>query len=355
MKKLYQDTSFYLVAFILSYFIYVYPYEILNEFLFNERPNRRSSLLTSLFISVLIIFYFRTKNTFLPLKFFIYEGMGIGFISFIIVNFFLIISFFLLIDKYFLGILSLILISIFLLIGFIYGHKIFLKEINISSNKVNKNYKFIFISDIHLGSNSIKHFHKILNKIKKIEYNFILIGGDLIDSSSFDIDKLLILKDIKKPIYFVTGNHEYYLENYLEKLMHLSKLGIKILDNKNIIIDELNIIGISDNQSPSQQSNNYINLIIKTKYNLLLVHKPSIWDNIKDKVDLMLSGHCHNGQIIPFNIFVKLQFKFIYGLYISKNSKLYVTSGSGCWGPRLRVGSKNEIIYIKLKPNSKLL
>ena len=94
MKKLYQDTSFYLVIFIISYFIYVYPFETLNEFLFNEKPNRRSSLLLSLFISVLVIFYFRSKNTFLPLKIFIYEGMGIGFISFVITNIFLIISFF---------------------------------------------------------------------------------------------------------------------------------------------------------------------------------------------------------------------------------------------------------------------
>ena len=46
----------------------------------------------------------------------------------------------------------------------------------------------------------------------------------------------------------------------------------------------------------------------------------------EDKVDLMLSGHCHNGQIIPFNLFVKLQFKYIYGFYTYNNSNLYISS-----------------------------
>ena len=63
----------------------------------------------------------------------------------------------------------------------------------------------------------------------------------------------------------------------------------------------------------------------------------------------MLSGHTHNGQIFPFNFIVKLKFKYIYGLYKNNFSKLYVSSGSGCWGPRLRLGSSNEIVNIRLK------
>ena len=62
----------------------------------------------------------------------------------------------------------------------------------------------------------------------------------------------------------------------------------------------------------------------------------------------MLSGHTHNGQIFPFNFLVKLKFKFIYGIYEYKKSKLYVSSGAGCWGPKLRIGSSNEIVNIHL-------
>ena len=87
----------------------------------------------------------------------------------------------------------------------------------ISSKKIHNKSEFIFISDVHLGTNSISHLKKILKKCKNLKYNFILIGGDLIDSSAFDLSNLSVLNQINKPIYFVTGNHEYYLKNYHEK------------------------------------------------------------------------------------------------------------------------------------------
>ena len=160
------------------------------------------------------------------------------------------------------------------------------------------------------------------------------------------------MNQISKPIYFVTGNHEYYLKDYNKKLTLLSKFGINILNNANTNIDTINIIGVDDKQTSKDQLDASIKLISKQYYNLLLIHKPSIWNEIKGDVDLMLSGHCHNGQIIPFNLMVKLQFKYIYGLYSFNGSNLYVSSGSGCWGPRLRVGTNNEIVAIELNPNS---
>ena len=349
MKKLYQDSTFYLVIFIISYFIYIYPLEILNNFLFNEIPNRRTSFLYSLIISILVVFYFRSKNTFVPLKFFIYEGMGVGFISFCIINISLIINYFNIIDEKKLGIISLFLILIISLYGFLFGRLIFTKKIKIISNKIQIKSQFIFISDVHLGTNSILHLQKILNKIKKLQYDFILIGGDLIDSSSFNLSSLSILNEqISKPIYFVTGNHEYYIENYQQKLKELKNFGITLLNNSNTIIENINLIGIDDKQSSKDQLINYSKLHVKNKYNLILVHKPSIWKDVNDKTDLMLSGHCHNGQIMPFNLLVKLQFRFIYGLYKNNNSNLYISSGAACWGPRIRVGTFNQIVHLEL-------
>ena len=85
-------------------------------------------------------------------------------------------------------------------------------------------------------------------------------------------------------------------------------------------------------------------------FNLVLVHKPSVWSLITNKVDLVLSGHTHNGQIFPFNLLVKLKFKFCYGIYKKYESILYVSSGLGCWGPKMRLGSSNEILEINLVP-----
>ena len=138
MKKIYQDSTFYLVIFIISYFIYVYPFEILNSFLFKEKFSRSSSLYLTLIIGALIILYFRTKITFYPIKIFIYEGMGIGFISFWIVNISLIISFLFDIEPQIIGYTSFFIIIVLTIYSLINARYINIKNINLSSKKIKK-------------------------------------------------------------------------------------------------------------------------------------------------------------------------------------------------------------------------
>ena len=196
-----------------------------------------------------------------------------------------------------------------------------------------------------------KHLEKILLKIKDLEFDFLLIGGDFIDSSSFDLNDLDILKNLKKPIFFISGNHEYYIKDYEKKLKKLKNYDISFLDNESFQLKKINLIGISDNLTLQNQKNTANKLIQKNLFNLILVHKPNLWNHIYEKTDLMLSGHTHNGQIFPFNFFVRLQYKYIYGLYKQSKSILYVSSGSGCWGPNMRLGTKNEIVDIVIAKN----
>ena len=351
MKKIIQNTLFYIVVFCVTYFIYVYPFEILNELLFNEVNNRRVSFYYTIIISILIIFYFRSFESLKPLRFFIFEGMGIGFISFWVVTFFYILSFFMTNYSYLFGLLSLFVILILTLISFYYGSKIFTKELNINSNKLQKKHSFIYISDIHLGSNNKKHLIKIISKIKNFEFDFVLIGGDLIDSSKADLNSLTLFKHLDCPIYFVTGNHEYYIKNSNDFIRNLNQYNIQHISNNSKFFDDINLIGIDDNLSNDKQIEIVNNNVKKESFNLLLVHKPSIWLNIRNNIDLMLSGHTHNGQIFPFNYIVRLQFKFKYNLYNYNNANLYVSSGSGPWGPKMRLGTFNEVILFNLSPN----
>jgi len=355
MKKLYQNILFYLVVFCVTYFIYIYPFEILNELIFNEKANRRTSFYYTIIISILIIFYFRSYTSLKPLRIFIYEGMGIGFIGFWVVTIAIIINEIFFINSYYLGLLCLFVILTLSLISFFFGSKIYVKNIHIKSNKITSNVSFVFLSDIHLGSNSIKHLKKIILVIKNKNYDFILLGGDLIDSSSFDLSSLKIIKEnISCPIYFVTGNHEYYIKNSNSKIKEINNIGIKHLSNNNLEINDINLIGIDDNLDKNKQIEIVKNKYLRDKFNLTLIHKPSIWDKIYKESDLMLAGHTHNGQIFPFNFFVKLQFKYKYGLYSLNNSKLYVSSGVGTWGPKMRLGTKNEILYFNLIPSKNL-
>ena len=349
MQKIYQNTLFYLVVFCVTYFIYVYPFEVLNELIFNEKPNRRSSFYYTIIISVLIIFYFRSYTSLKPLRIFIYEGMGIGFISFWIMTVANLINFIFSINSYLIGIISLFIIIILTFISFIFGFKINFKNIHIKSNKIQQNLSFIFFSDVHLGSNNINHLNKILAKLNNQKFDFLLIGGDLIDSSSFIIDHLKIIKKkINSPIFFVTGNHEYYIKNSKAKIEEINNIGIKHLSNTNLEIHNVNLVGIDDNLTKEQQIEIVKNKQLINKFNITLIHKPSVWDKVQNYTDLMLSGHTHGGQIFFFNLFVRLQFKYLYGLYSNKDSKLYVTSGAGTWGPKMRLGTSNEIILFHL-------
>ena len=339
---------FYIILFLLTYLFYIFPFETLNKYLSNETTSYEYSIINTIIFFILIVYYLRSHSTFKPLKIFVYEGLGIGFISFLIISISLLFNSFSSISEKYIGVMSLLIIMMISIYGMFNARKVFLKKINLETSKINKNYNIIFISDVHLGTNTSKHLSKILSKIETLEYDFLLIGGDLIDSSSFKLNDLNLFNNIKKDIYFVNGNHEYYLKDFKNKIEQLKKFKIKVLKNSSIQINEINLIGIDDLQSKYSKIKFVEKLNKKNLFNLVLSHKPDIWDNIKGKSDLMLSGHTHNGQIFPFNFLVKLKFKFIYGIYEYTNSKLYVSSGSGCWGPKLRIGSSNEIVNIQL-------
>ena len=280
----------------------------------------------------------------------LYYGIGIGFVSLFISSIAILIK-----NTTFLStniiLLVFLCLNIFLVTYSIFkGSVIKKKNIKITSDKVKNNLKFIFLSDFHLGSNSKEYLDKVISILNKIQYDFLLIGGDLIDSSSFKLKYLEKLKLLKKKIFFVTGNHEYYLNNTHEILEVLQRNGVLYLNNSSLIYKDLNIIGLNDNQTVSSQKKLALKLKKEHLFNLVLVHKPSVWSFIRNKVDLVLSGHTHNGQIFPFNLLVKLKFKFCYGIYKKYGSTLYVSSGLGCWGPKMRLGSSNEILEINLAP-----
>lgn len=349
MKNVISRYIFLITLIIVTYFLYIFPFEILNKYIFKEETSLIISVINTIFFYLLIIYYLKSYTTFKPLKLFVYEGLGIGFISFIVIIVSITINYFGYFEETSIGISSLILIIIITLYGIFKAKSISIRNITIDTSKIDKDYNIIFFSDAHLGTNSPKHIQKIFKSIENIKYDFILIGGDLIDSSSFKLENLKLFNLIKKKIYFVNGNHEYYLRGYKDKIKELTKYNIQVLKNKNQKIGKINLIGIDDLELPINKIS-YVNNLKKDKlFNIVISHKPDIWDSLKDKIDLMLSGHTHNGQIFPFNFVVKLKFKYIYGLYKNNFSNLYVSSGSGCWGPRLRIGSSNEIVSFRLK------
>ncbi len=250
---LHKKILIYIIGLTLTYLIYIFPYDALTFLIFSQELFQINSFFFSLILYLIIIISSKSQNSFLPMKILIYEGMGVGFISFWVVSLFLMINYFFDIDSVSIGFTSCICILLLVIISLFQGRQIKLKKVKINSKKIKKKYKFMFISDVHLGSNSKNHLRKLLSKIKKHNFDILLIGGDLIDSSIFDTKSLELIKDIKKPILFVTGNHELYLKNWKLISKSLIDYNIKNIDNISYKYKEINFLGIGDGLSTEQQ------------------------------------------------------------------------------------------------------
>ncbi len=230
--------------------------------------------------------------------------------------------------------------------------------VNIKLNKLNKSYKIVQISDIHIGGLIDANFiQKIVDKINTIKPDLVVITGDLVDINLEKADASLnIFKDLESQYgtYFIVGNHEYYhgIENIIKKV---KSLGIRVLENENVYIGAeskgFNLAGVYDVMG--YRTNTYLPDISKALEGkkeaptVLLAHQPRFIEEVTSGVDLMLSGHTHGGQIYPFRFLVKLVQPYISGLHQhNKDLQIYVNKGTGFWGPPMRLGSSAEITEI---------
>lgn len=234
-----------------------------------------------------------------------------------------------------------------------------IKKVNVKLKNLKNPVNFAVITDVHLGFYLDDNFlKKILKKIDDYEENIeaLLIVGDLLDIPSKQAHKFLYpFKDFKKPIFFVTGNHEFY-QDIDEILKILPDFNIKVLENENVFISGINLAGVHDlfgdkygKFQPNLQ--NALKNRIQNHPTVLLAHQPKFVNNfLKDtnEVDLAICGHTHAGQIFPFSILVWLEQKFVHGLYKLNNLQIYVSSGVGFWGPPIRFLTKSEIVILKL-------
>ena len=118
MHKTFQNSLYYIIVFTLTYFLFVYPFEILNEFLFFEREERRISFLYTVVISSVLILYYRYQNKFRYLRFLVNEGVAIGFISFIYVNVLMFLNLFLKLNSFYAGVIVMFLIILTFILSF---------------------------------------------------------------------------------------------------------------------------------------------------------------------------------------------------------------------------------------------
>lgn len=237
------------------------------------------------------------------------------------------------------------------LAGFINALSPSVRKVQLTSTKVDAPLRFVQISDVHIGSRSARFLEKVMRKVNQLDAQFLCITGDFVDSSGVSEEELRSLQSFGGPIYFCIGNHEKY-EDLDGIVQRLNNLGVTVLRNRAVIDGGVQFIGIDDMDDAMQVSRQIARINVATEpYVILLYHRPrGLAAAAEAGVDLMLSGHTHNGQIVPFNFVVKRVFERIQGLYYHGQTTLYVSTGTGTWGPIMRIGTRSEITLIEVLP-----
>jgi len=239
-----------------------------------------------------------------------------------------------------------------------------IEKVDIKIKNLKKPYKIVQLSDLHIGALIDYEFIKeSVQKVNALNADIVVITGDLIDidvEDAKDILGELAKLNSKYGTYYIVGNHEYFRN--IEKIISTIKsLGIRVLENENVYIGEkgsgFNLAGVYD--LFGYRAKTHIPDLQKALLNrqesptVLLAHQPKYIEEVKNGVDLMLSGHTHGGQLYPFRVLVKLQQPYISGLYQhNKELQIYVNRGTGFWGPPMRLGASSEISEITIKPLS---
>ena len=220
-------------------------------------------------------------------------------------------------------------------------------------------FRIVQLTDVHIGPTIGKDFlDEVVAKVNALEPDLVAITGDLVDGSVAELGQHVAplgrLK-AKEGVFFVTGNHEYY-SGADAWIAQLKTLGVQTLRNeRREIAPGLWLAGIDDltarggdhapdlpralaDRDPAQPV-------------VLLAHQPKQFlEAAEHGVDLTLSGHTHGGQIWPFVWLVSLVQPYVAGLHRKGQSQLYVSRGTGFWGPPLRVGAPPEITLLLLQP-----
>ena len=215
------------------------------------------------------------------------------------------------------------------------------------------------ISDIHLGLIVREaRLKRILAEVKKARPDILISTGDLVDG---EIDNLAglaeLLKGINAPYgkFAVTGNHEFFAG--LEQALSFTEdAGFTVLRGETASAGGIiSIAGVDDptgkyfGHYKGVSEKTLLSGLPKDRFTLLLKHVPVIDKNALGLFDLQLSGHTHDGQIFPFNLVVRLFFPKHAGLFhLPQNALLYVSRGSGTWGPPIRFLSPPEVTIIRL-------
>lgn len=219
--------------------------------------------------------------------------------------------------------------------------------------------KIVQISDVHLGMIvREERLTRILEEVKRASPDIIISTGDLVDGQINDLSRAAeILKEMNPRYgkFAITGNHEFYA-GLSQSMDFTQKAGFSILRGQGVTAAGLiNLVGVDD---PAGQSfglfrkvpeRELLSGLPREKFTLLLKHRPVLEKSALGLFDLQISGHTHQGQILPFRIITRFFYPYDGGsFHLANHSYLHVSRGSGTWGPPIRFLAPPEVTVYEL-------
>jgi len=221
------------------------------------------------------------------------------------------------------------------------------------------------ITDLHVGRTiGEEEVRRVVEATNRLRPDVVAITGDLVDGSVRMLERAVApLAELRARhgVYFVTGNHEYY-SGAPAWVAHLERLGIRVLRNERVVVGDagasIDLAGIDDWRSAGLAPGHGPDLRAALagrdpdRALVLLAHQPrGVEEAAAAGVGLQVSGHTHGGQIFPFTLATALVYPYLHGLYAIRGgdgSQIFVSRGTGYWGPPMRLGSPPEIARLVL-------
>jgi uncharacterized protein len=224
-------------------------------------------------------------------------------------------------------------------------------------------FRVVQISDIHIGPILDRRFAAhVVGRCNELAPDLIAVTGDLVDGSLRRIgDEVAPFAVLRAPhgVFFVTGNHDHY-SGADQWVGRAEALGIRVLRNQRVRLGAgaaaFDLAGVEDHHAHLVSDTHREDLPgalhgrDPSRPVILLAHDPATFhEAARLGVDLQLSGHTHGGQIWPFGYLVRLSTPYVAGLYRKNGSQLYVSCGTGFWGPAMRLGAAAEITELVIR------
>jgi predicted MPP superfamily phosphohydrolase len=225
------------------------------------------------------------------------------------------------------------------------------------------------ISDLHIGPTiREREVRRMVEQVNALRPDAVAITGDLVDGSTDELGAIVVELghlQARHGVYFVTGNHEYYsgAESWMT---FLTSLGIRVLRNERVALGDgtprgatFDLAGVPDWSAGHGSGQEGLDLPRALagrdpeRSLVLLAHQPrDFGPTFRQGVELQLSGHTHGGQLFPWSLAVRAAFPYVKGLHRHEqdgvSGQVYVSRGTGYWGPPMRLGSSPEITKLVL-------